>query len=76
MRGGGPSREGSWTQTAERAHSPDREEDAPGMDGQSRSVVGADTLKIDRTSLNCSMYWGAIAHLWRQASCRSGLLHP
>lgn len=31
MREGGPSREGSWTQTAERARSPDREEDAPGL---------------------------------------------
>ena len=24
-------------------------------------------MKIDRTSLNCSMYWGAIAHLWSAA---------
>ena len=26
--------------------------------------IGADSLKIDRTILNCSMYSGAIAHVW------------
>ena len=34
-----------------------------GLVGQSRRIVGADTLEIDRTTLKCSMYWGAIAHL-------------
>ena len=35
-----------------------------GMDGQSRRSVGADTLKIYRPILNCSVYWGMISHLW------------
>lgn len=33
------------------------------MDGQWRCIAGADTLKMDRTILRCSMYWRAIAHL-------------
>ena len=35
------------------------------MAGQPRCIVGADTLKIDRTIQKCSMYWGMVAHLWR-----------
>ena len=34
------------------------------MVGHSRRIVAVDTLKIDRTLLTRSMYWGAIAHLW------------
>ena len=31
------------------------------MDGQSRGIVEADTVRADRTILNCSMYWSMIA---------------
>lgn len=33
------------------------------IDEISRRIPGADTLRIDRTILSCSMLWGAIAHL-------------
>ena len=34
------------------------------MFGKSRRIVGVQTLQMDRTILNCSMYRGSIAHLW------------
>ena len=41
------------------------------MGGRSCRIVGADALKIDRTILSCSMYWGAIAQLCN-AGCAAG----
>ena len=46
------------------------------MDGQSRRILGADTLKIDSAILNCSMYWSMLSQLCLPASTDSGAGRP
>ena len=46
------------------------------MDWQLRCIFGADTMKINRTILNSSMYWGAIAHLWASHCMQCSLWAP
>ena len=36
-------------------------------------LVGADTLEVDGTTLSCSMYWSAIAHLCWSRGCQEAV---